>query len=202
MTPAKIILLNWKSHLNHDFLTMFTGYSETEMVQIAAEGNAEAFGHLYVKFLDPIYRYIFFRVSDPQEAEDLTGIVFLKAWEALPRYKHNGIPFSSWLYRIAHNVVVDYHRKKKFLPIEHLDNYPNDDLNSLLSDVVNREQIRKLVHAISKLPEDQQQVIILRFVEGMSHKEIARIMGKNDGACRMIQHRALEALEKLFNENQ
>jgi RNA polymerase sigma-70 factor, ECF subfamily len=198
--PELVITSISNTDFRIDKKSMITGFSENEIVRNAVNGDVEAFGILYEKYLDAIFRYIYFRVSNSQDAEDLTGIVFMKAWEALPKFRLNGFPFSSWLYRIAHNVVIDFHRKKSSFSIEKVDEFAFDPQINLLTEIADKEQLRKLIYAVSLLPDDQQQVIILRFVEGLSYKEIARIIGKNDGACRMIQHRALAALAKAFEE--
>lgn len=178
--------------------------NEKILIERAIAGDANAYGELYSRYLDPIYRYIFFRVGVQEEAEDLTETVFLKAWEAISGYKDFGNPFSSWLYRIAHNMVVDFHRKIKPLPNrsetdENLED--TDDAKSILGIVIEAEQLVELGKAIGQLPPEQQQVIVFRFIEGMSHAEIAKIIGKNEGTCRMIQHRALVGLNKLLTEN-
>jgi len=178
--------------------------NEKILIERAVAGDANAFGELYSRHLDPIYRYIFFRVGEQEDAEDLTETVFLKAWEALPGYKDFGNPFSSWLYRIAHNMVVDFHRKIKPLPNRSDANLPDeqeDESSNTLRIVIEAEQLVELGKAIAQLTAEQQQVIILRFIEGMSHAEIANIIGKNEGTCRMIQHRALVALNKLLGDN-
>lgn len=173
---------------------------ENTLVECAIAGDADAFGELYLLHLDAIFRYIFFRVGEAAEAEDLTEQVFLKAWEALSSYQRRGNPFTSWLYRIAHNIVVDYHRRVR--PVISVTLLNDDDLKSeqasALSQVIAYEESSSLAKAISQLPDDQQQVIILRFIEGLSHSEISRIMDKTEGACRMLQHRALTALDKLL----
>jgi RNA polymerase sigma-70 factor (ECF subfamily) len=178
--------------------------SEKILIDRAIAGDANAFGELYTRHLDPIYRYIFFRVGEQEEAEDLTETVFLKAWEAIPGYKDFGNPFSSWLYRIAHNMVVDFHRKIKTVPNRLEADEPieivDESLNTL-GMVIEAEQYVELGKAIAQLTAEQQQVIVLRFIEDMSHAEIAKIIGKNEGTCRMIQHRALVALSKLLGEN-
>ncbi len=178
--------------------------SEKILIDRAIAGDANAFGELYSRYLDPIYRYIFFRVGEQEEAEDLTETVFLKAWEAIPGYKDFGNPFSSWLYRIAHNMVVDFHRKIKTVPNRLEADEPieivDESLNTL-GMVIEAEQFVELGKAIAQLTAEQQQVIVLRFIEDMSHAEIAKIIGKNEGTCRMIQHRALVALSKLLGEN-
>ncbi len=173
---------------------------EAGLVERAIAGNGEAFGHLYQRYLDPIYRYVYLRIGDASDAEDITEQVFLKAWEALPGYRPNGNPFVCWLYRIAHNVVVDFHRRHKHeTHSEPLDQEEQiDPQPCVLRQVIASEEVAQLAKAISRLPEEQQQVIVLRFVEGMNHSHIARIMEKSEGACRMIQNRALVALYKLL----
>jgi RNA polymerase sigma-70 factor (ECF subfamily) len=178
--------------------------TENRLVERAVAGDADAFGELYSRYLDAIYRYIFFRIGEQREAEDLTENVFLKAWEALPGYKDFGNPFSSWLYRIAHNIVVDYHRKIK--PIIHegdsesIQDQVIDEAANTLTVLIEAEDLQALAKAINQLTSEQQQVIILRFIEELSHAEISKIIGKNEGTCRMIQHRALTALNRLLDE--
>jgi RNA polymerase sigma-70 factor (ECF subfamily) len=183
-------------------LLMHKDQSEAKLVELAVDGDVEAFGSLYEKFIDSIFRYVFFRVGDYAESQDITETVFIKAWEALPLYQHNGTPFSSWLYRIAHNAVIDFHRKRSKNDIlldpqidwvEFEEPHPGP-----LAQIIAEEERTILVKAISTLPDEHQQILILRFVEGLTHKEIAQLLGKNDGACRMIQHRALEALAKIL----
>lgn len=173
---------------------------EPGRVERAMRGDAEAFGELYLQYLDAIYRYIYFRAGDAEEAEDLTEQVFLKAWEKLAEYQDFGHPFSSWLYRIAHNIVVDHHRRQR--PVVSITTAqresPDSGQTGLLTHVIASEEMNALAAAISKLPDEQQQVLVLRFVEGLNHAEVARIMEKSDGACRMLQHRALAALNELL----
>jgi len=179
-------------------------HHEAALVERAIAGDADAFGELYLLHMDAIYRYVYFRVGDANDAEDLTEQVFLKAWEALPRYKQSGNPFTSWLYRIAHNVVVDHHRRRK--PVVSMPPPGKGEWRSkeptALEQVIEAEETAALAAAIAQLPEDQQQVIILRFIEGLSHAEVARIIGKSEGACRVIQHRALTALHRLLTRVQ
>lgn len=174
---------------------------EATLVEYAIAGDTDAFGELYLLHLDAIYRYIYYRVGNANDAEDLAEQVFLNAWEALPCYKRRGIRFSSWLYRIAHNVVVDYHRRQKptvSMPsLEKVD--WEDEQPTSLERVIEAEEASALATAIAQLPEEQQQVIVLRFIEGLKHTEVARIIGKSEGACRVIQHRALTALNQLLS---
>jgi RNA polymerase sigma-70 factor (ECF subfamily) len=177
-------------------------------VECANAGDADAFGELYMLHLDTIYRYVYFRVGNADDAEDLTEQVFLKAWQALPGYEQRGYPFTSWLYRIAHNVVADHYRKAAGRPRgPSMDLAPFKDWAedagqpAALDQVIQAEETEALAAAIVQLSDEQQQVIILRFIEGMSHAEVSDILGKSKGACRVIQHRALATLSRLLKEH-
>jgi len=185
---------------NSPFSIVRSNHDENVLIKRAIAGDCDAFGCLYQNHMDAIYRYIFFRVGDTNDAEDLTEQVFLQAWESLPEYQHASHPFSSWLYRIAHNLVVDHHRRRKpILEIDSIEENPNlENQAGLLNHFSQAEETIVLAQAIRQLPDEQQQVIILRFIEGLSHSEVAHILNKSDGACRMIQARALATLnEKL-----
>ena len=174
---------------------------DTNLVKLAIDGDVDAFGDLYSLHLDAIYRYIYYRISDVQDAEDLTEQVFLKAWEALPGYQQKGKPFTSWLYRIAHNIVIDHHRRRKkdVYSVDQLNSEePEKDQKSALQTVIESEEAKVLATALSQLSDEQQQVIILRFVEGFNHKDIAQVLNKKEGACRMIQYRALTKLQNII----
>lgn len=175
---------------------------EEELVSQAVQGDAEAFGALYSLHLDPIYRYLYYRTGNTGAAEDLTEDVFLKAWTTIASYENRGLRFSSWLYRIAHNVAIDYHRtRKKDLPLrsEPVTLAEEEDLGPEEL-VVRREEVKELQSAISRLPQKQQEVVVLRFIEGLRHAQVAEIIGKSEGACWVIQHRALKALRSLLGE--
>ena len=173
---------------------------EQTLVSQAIDGDADAVGLLYTRHLDAICRYVYFRVADEPLAEDLTEEVFVKAWTALPRYKQQGHRFTSWLYRIARNLIVDHYRKQSThtpvadAPMETIaDEGPSPEVL-----VADQQDYAALAGAIQRLGSDEQQVIILRFVEGLSHKEVGEVIGKSEGASRVIQHRALEALAGLM----
>jgi RNA polymerase sigma-70 factor (ECF subfamily) len=170
-----------------------------ELVALAIKGDGDAFGQLYTRYLDSIYRYVYFRVGDEAEAEDLTEEVFIRAWEALPGYKVREFPFTSWLYRIAHNLIVDYHRRSKAGPLINVDDIPeisgSQSPERLLEDAQTQH---KLAEAIRQLSDDEQQVIVLRYIEGLSHDEVAAAIGKSNEASRVIQHRALARLQGLL----
>ncbi len=171
---------------------------ERTLVLRAARHDSEAFAQLYDRFVEKIYKYIYYKVGSKSDAEDLTAQVFLKAWEAIGHYRLTGRPFSAWLYRIAHNLVVDHFRmRREAIPID--DVMRIDEKEGDLDDVTQRHfTAETLQRAIHRLTVDQQQVIILRFLEGYSTEEVARIMGKGQGAVRTLQHRALAGLARIF----
>jgi RNA polymerase sigma-70 factor (ECF subfamily) len=164
------------------------------LVERAVKGNVEAFGDLYSIHLDRIYRYIFYQVNDRTTAEDLTEEVFIKAWKNISKFKWKGHPFSSWLYRIARNHVIDYFRtSQQQKPLE--GELPDSDAGPERE--VEIKQMNQLIYeAVSTLPQQQRQLIILKFIEGLDNWEIEKVMGKNQGAIRVMQMRALAALRQ------
>jgi RNA polymerase sigma-70 factor (ECF subfamily) len=172
--------------------------NEKELVARAIQRDSTAFGQLYEAYLDRIFRYVYYRVGSIAEAEDLTEQVFLKAWEAIDRYEARGAPFTAWLYRLAHNLVIDQYRGRRVTtPIEDVDESALDgeDVTGVVESALEAEEVRA---AVGCLNPDYQQLIVLRFIEGMSHAEVARIIGKTEGATRVIQFRALQALAKVL----
>lgn len=175
--------------------------NETELVVRAIDGDSDSFSILYGHFQDAIYRYIFVRIGNAVEAEDLTEDVFVRAWEALPNYRPTQHPFKSWLYRIAHNLIVDHHRKRKPVGLVDEELQSNPGVASLPEEIVELNQdTRVLAEAIQQLGEEEQLVVVLRFMEGLSHREVAEVIGKSEAASRVIQHRALLALNKWFTD--
>lgn len=177
---------------------------EQTLVSQAIDGDADAFGALYTRHLDAIYRHVYFRVAVVALAEDLTEEVFVKAWTALPKYEPQGHRFTSWLYRIAQNLIVDHYRKQSSRPeMEDPEIEDLPDSQSLPEDqVAGQQDVESLAQAVRQLGNDEQQVIILRFVEGLSHRAVADVIGKSEGASRVIQHRALEALAELMEADE
>ena len=165
-----------------------------KLVVQAVNGNTDAFGDLYIIFVEKIYRYVFYHIKSKTAAEDITEEVFLKAWRAISSCRGKENTFSPWLYRIAHNQLVDEIRKEQRQPSLELDNVEaiSDSENS----VERYSEQQELLQLIDRLPSNQRQVIILKFIEGMDNREIAKIMGKSEGALRVIQMRALAALRK------
>ncbi|RCK76102.1 MAG: RNA polymerase ECF-type sigma factor [Anaerolineae bacterium] len=180
--------------------------SEEQILALAASGDEEAFAWLYQKYVTRIYNYVYFRTGNAAEAEDLTAKVFLRAMKHIRNYRDLGLPFSAWLYRIAHNLVANWHRdngRKKEIPLD--DALPLPVLSKHPeSEVVRREETEKLLRIIRKLPPERQQLLILKFVEQLSNAEIGAIMGKSEGAIKSLYHRTLlslrEEYERYFDE--
>ena len=184
-----------------DSVSSETVAGEQALVQASQSGDADAFARLYDAYLARVYRYVYFRVSDKQVAEDIASDVFLRAWENLKRYRIGSSPFIAWLYRIAHNAVIDYHRKKKpetLLQAVAVENMAAaDKMEDRLELKLESEQLRRSLH---HLTDEQQQVIILKFIGGLSTQEIARQMGKRQGAVRALQMRALQTLANVLGQ--
>jgi RNA polymerase sigma-70 factor (ECF subfamily) len=159
--------------------------------------DAQAFARLYDRNVSKVYKYIYYKVGTAVQAEDLTAQAFMKAWEASDRYRWTQRPFSAWLFRIAHNLVVDHFRTRRdALSIEGLPfeiDAHSESLDALAQRHLTAAELRK---AIGRLTDSQQQVIVLKFLEGYSTEETARIMRKDAGAVRALQHRALTALQR------
>ncbi len=173
---------------------------EERILKLAASGDPDAFGWLYEKYVARIYNYIYYRTGITADAEDLTAKVFLRAMRHIRSYRDLGLPFSAWLYRIAHNLVANWHRdngRKKEFPLD-------DSLAALPltkhpeSEVVQIEEQEKLFRIIRKLPAERQQLIILKFVEQLPNSEIGQIMGKSEGAIKSLYHRTLLSLRKEY----
>lgn len=173
--------------------------AEKQHINDAQGGNKEAFGLLYDHYLPKIYRYILFKVSKTEEAEDLAHEVFLSAWQNIGGYKHKGFPFSSWLYQIARNAVIDFYRtSKKNVQIEMV----SENLlkiNPTESELIDNDlELTRIKGVIKFLKPEYQDVLIMRFIEELPHEEIAAILGKSQGAIRIIQHRALKELKTIY----
>jgi len=171
---------------------------EEGLIRRAQKKDQEAFAEIYERYFDRIYRYIFFRIGDALEAEDMTQQVFLKVLESIGSFKWRSIPLGAWLFRIAHNQMVDYLRKKTkraTVPFEpHLvANEDGDDPHRMLEQKLESEQLSA---AMRGLTEAQREVISLRFSSELSVAEVARVLGKSPGAVKALQHNAIVALRK------
>lgn len=169
--------------------------SDTELVERSIEGDTEAFGDLYQRYLSRIYRYIYYRVGEEREAEDLTETVFLKVWEAMPRFRVGEVSFKTWIYRVAHNLLVDHYRTRKEPPLT-MDLDLEDPKPLPEEEVMRQEKQEWISAAIAQLNPDYQQILALRFINGLSHAEASEVVGRSVAAVRVMQHRALKALAK------
>ena len=170
------------------------------LVDKAQKGDTEAFAKLYDYFIQPVYRYIFFKVPK-EDALDLTESVFLKVWEHLKSYSKIKGSFSSWIFKIAHNLVVDHYRlQREQVSIDDL-NLPDESRDAdpafFTENRMNQETLRL---ALSKLKKKYQDIIVLRYVNGLEHREIARIMRKSEGSLRILKMRALQSLKKVLED--
>ena len=166
------------------------------LVEAARAGDPEAFGSLFDHYHGPVHRYVAARVGRPSDAEDLTQLVFVKALEALPRYESRGVPFGGWLFRLARNAVIDFVRTSH----EHADLAKSADRAAHDAGpdelAVIRQEIDAVGAALARLTEDQRDAIALRFFAGLSAREAAEVMGKQEGTVRGLQFRALAALRR------
>jgi RNA polymerase sigma-70 factor, ECF subfamily len=173
---------------------------ERRLVQRAIDRDHGAFAELYDRHVVRVYRHIYYLVSDASVAEDLTAQTFLKAWEAIDRYKERGAPIVAWLLRISHNLTVSYLRSKRDhseLDEAYVDQKRSGNPEEVLEQTTDEKSVRD---AVLRLRDEQRQVIMLRFVEELDYREVAAMIGKSVPAGRVIQHRALGNLRKLMQD--
>lgn len=174
---------------------------ERSLIERAQKNDPDAFAQIYEEHFDKIYRYVFLRVRTQMEAEDLTQQVFLNALQSISSYKWKGVPFTSWLFRIAHNQVIDYHRKASKLHMTTLE-VPIANTDPDPMDIVEKEMdIDRVKEAMAGLTDLQREVISLRFAGELSTAETAKIMEKKEGAVKALQHSALAALKRALSED-
>jgi RNA polymerase sigma-70 factor (ECF subfamily) len=164
----------------------------------ACRGDREAVALLYRTYVQQIYRYIIYRVDTNEDAEDLTAEVFVKMVEGLSGYKRTGAPFEAWLYRIAAARVVDYRRRKARRPVTELTEAYSDDQDTPEESLEQAQEVDLLRRAIQTLNDEQQAVLVLRFIERKSHHEVAAIVNKSVSAVKSIQHRALQQIASVL----
>jgi len=172
---------------------------EESLVLRAKQRDEEAFTMLYEEYFDKVYRYVTLKIGDQAEAEDLTQQVFVKALKSISSFKWKGAPFSAWLFRIAHNQVVDYLRKKKRYATTPLDESLKGRELDPQQAAEQKLDIERLLLATKKLTDAQREVISLRFTSELSIAEEAKIMGKSEGAVKALQHSAIIALRKALS---
>ncbi len=174
---------------------------ETELLERALQNDPVALGVIYDRYSDRIYRYIYHRIGNVETAEDLTAQTFLKMLEAIQGGKGWRTSFKSWLYRIAHNLVVDHYRRASKVTQVSLEKVPGltQDGDSLTDAVEKKLDMEALERALVSLTDEQAQVVVLRFIEGYNIAEVSEIMGKTEGAIKALQYRAVRALQQLMN---
>lgn len=183
-------LFNRKAH-GPDYPSL----TDQELVALA-KTDTEAFGELYERYVKKIYNYVFYRTSNQHDAEDLTARVFYRAMSHISTYEDKGVPFQAWLYRIAHNLVANWHRDRSRRKIIPLDDFVAATLRSDAPDhqAEDSEEREHLLAAIRRLPAERQQLLVLKFVERLSNAEIGEMMDRTEGAIKSLYHRTLLAL--------
>lgn len=173
---------------------------EPQLIQRAQQGDKEAVSALYEAYAQPIFNYISYRVESDLVAEDLTAEVFLRMVSGLPGYTYTGAPFGAWLFRIAASRIADYYRQRtKRYETELSENQVSDDTDPF-GKIEKQEERERLRAALQKLPNEYQTLLILRFMNQMTHAQVASTMNKTETAIRVMQHRALKALAKALGE--
>ena len=172
-----------------------------DVIDRARSGDRAAFAELYDAHVDSVYRYLLYRVREPSDAEDLCSEVFTRAFANIHRYRWQGKSFLAWLYTIARNAVTDRRRRER--PTVEIDNAFGlaEEGPTAHERAVHGEAVDALRGAVRHLTSEQQEVLVLRFVENRSSREVAKMLGKNEGAIRALQFRALGRLRKLMRED-
>lgn len=161
-----------------------------------AKTDKDAFGELYERYRDRIYNYIYYRTSNSHEAEDLTARVFMRAMKHIGAYVDQGVPFSAWLYRIARNMVANWYRdnsRRQTIGLDDITQWHVGEEGAELAVQIHEDKAN-LLAAISRLPADRQELLVLKFVDQLPNAEIGDIMGRSEGAIKSLYHRTLAAL--------
>ena len=176
---------------------------EKELIDRAKQ-DKEAFGELYERYVERIYNYVYYRTGNAADAEDLTAKIFMRAMQHIGNYEHQGVPFSAWLYRIAHNLVANWHRDRSRRQIIALDDivqwHAHGESPEFFTELM--EDRERLALAIRRLPTDRQELLTLKFVERLPNAEIGDIMGRSEGAIKSLYHRTLLALREDLQEGE
>jgi RNA polymerase sigma-70 factor (ECF subfamily) len=167
-------------------------------LDLAIQGDLDAFSVLYKENVQKIYNYIYYRTGNSHDAEDLTARVFQRALKSISRYKNKGVPFSAWLYRIAHNLVANWHRDNKRKREISIDDSPYafSDSVHLETTLIKGQEVAELMVFVRKLAPDRQMVLILKYVDDLTNSEIGEILGKSEGAIKSLYHRTLLQLRQ------
>ena len=182
---------------------MVSEINDEEALTQASQGDREAFGILYDRYIGRIYNYIYYRTGNQHDAEDLTSKVFSRAMKHITNYQNRGVPFSAWLYRIAHNLVANWHRDNSRKQEVGLDDsfWISSDIEMPENILVRSQERDDLLKIIKTLPDDRQLLLVLKFVDHLSNAEIGKIMDRTEGAIKSLYHRTLLALREEKNIN-
>jgi RNA polymerase sigma-70 factor (ECF subfamily) len=175
---------------------------EEELIRRAQEFDQEALGWLYELFYPKLYNYAYLQLGSVQQAEDLASEVLLRVLESLKGYRFRGVPLSAWVFRIARNYLIDLNRRRQRRPqVSLYEGIPSDEVSphAAAERAIAQSELRL---ALTKLTEEQRQVIILKFVECMDNASVARVLGRSQGAVKSLQHRALVSLRKILSSQE
>jgi RNA polymerase sigma-70 factor (ECF subfamily) len=176
--------------------------NEVDLVE-RAKTDPAAFGELYTRYINRIYNYVYYRTGNHYDAEDLTAKVFFQALRYLPNYEQRGLPFAAWLYRIAHNLVANWHRdrsRRKVISLDRLAVIAHWRGMGPFEHTAKSEQHAALLDAVRDLPDDRQQLLILKHIERLPNAQIGDIMGRSEGAIKSLYHRTLVSLRQALDE--
>lgn len=173
---------------------------DIQLLKKAQDGDADAFGQLYERYVTIIFRYTYAHIGDRMDAEDLTEEIFMRVWRTLSKYREQGVPFIAYLFRVGRNALIDHYRRSKrsdqpMLLEEDVITDTRPDPSAEVQANIERQEVRELM---GQLREDYREVLYYRFLAELSPEETAQVMGKSAGAVRVLQHRALAALRELF----
>ncbi len=175
-------------------------YQVDRLVEEAQNGNMNAFGELYDIFFPHIHKYVYYKIGS-DHADDLTGTIFMKSWLKLKKYRKTSYPFSAWLFRVAHNSVIDHYRTHRtFFELE--EKIAEDDSRNpqhLMEKTLNKERVHRALHHLGK---NYQEVLVLKFLNEMSNREVADIMKTNESNVRTLQFRALKKMREVLEEQE
>jgi RNA polymerase sigma-70 factor (ECF subfamily) len=178
-----------------------TAHDPRDLARRAAGGDRDAFALLYDLYFTPVFRYIYFRVRNREEAEDLAQTVFIKGYESMARFKDMGKPPLAFFFTIARNMIISAWRKKREIPVEDIGIFAHDEIH-LGKEIEQAEMVKKIHASLSHLTPEQAEVVVLRFINELSSKEIAGILGKSEEAVRQMQSRAIRVLRKHLGSYQ
>jgi RNA polymerase sigma-70 factor (ECF subfamily) len=190
-----------KGLVTYSFCIRYMLDGEKKLIQDAVRGKSSAFGDLYDHYQPMIYRFVAVKVGRREEAEDITHQVFLSAWQNIKTYEHRGHPFSSWLYQIARNQVIDHYRaKRNDTPLDAVDPEAFATMASAEFEMPTKLEMETVRRALATMKPDYQDVIIMRFIEDLPIRETADALDKSEGAIKLMQHRAIKELKRILKE--